>query len=262
LVRSAIATELKIMGLIRKNKKEYDGPANNTTAIEVQTSAAMQALAIKDKQYESTSNNDVGCRRSSSGGDQVRSCTQQQQRRTSESSSSNTNSKQQQPLASGISSRRSSTKVQNHLPAHMMTSPIIEEGTSANQQSKNRRGSTNNNNNRRESKDIPTNLISFDSNNDNVSVISGTQSIMTSNIKSRNQHSQSSHQTTQHTQSSQPNKRRELKPQLPMEHDGGVLCICGVPSISINKFNDVEESIERHRFLSGGADGQVKLWEG
>ena len=250
------------MGLIRKNKKEYDGPANNTTAIEVQTSAAMQALAMKDKKYESTSNNDVGRRRSSSG-DQI----SKQQRRTSESSSSNSNNKQQQPLASGISSRRSSTKVQNHLPAHMMTSPIIEEGTNlGKQQSKTKnRGSTNNNNNsnRRgaESNDIPTNLISFDNNNDNVSVISGTQSIMTSNIKSRNQHSQQT-QSSQHIQSSQPNKRREIKPQLPMEHDGGVLCICGVPSISINKFNEVEESIERHRFLSGGADGIIKLWEG
>ena len=248
------------MGLIRKNKKEYDGPANNTTAIEVQTSAAMQALAIKELQ--TSSSNDVGRRRSSSSVDQVRS-TQQQQRRTSESSSSN--SKQQQPLASGISSRRSSTKVQNHLPAHMMTSPIIEEGTNLgkHEQTRNRRGSTNNNNNRRESNDIPTNLISFDTNNDNVSVISGTQSIMTSNIKSRNQQPiPQQTQSSQRTQSSQPNKRRELKPQLPMEHDGGVLCICGVPSISINKFNKVEESIERHRFLSGGADGQVKLWEG
>lgn len=247
------------MGLIRKNKKEYDGPANNTTAIEVQTSAAMQALAMKDKQYESTSNNDVCRRRSSSSGDQI----SKQQRRTSESSSSN--NKQQQPLASGISSRRTSTKVQNHLPAHMMTSPIIEEGTNLGKQQSRIRGSTNNNNNnRRESNtnvDIPTHLISFDTNNDNVSVISGTQSIMTSNIKSRNQQSQSLPQS-QHTQSSQPNKRRELKPQLPMEHDGGVLCICGVPSISINKYNDVEESIERYRFLSGGADGQVKLWQG
>ena len=254
------------MGLIRKNKKEYDGPANNTTAIEVQTSAAMQALAMKEKQYDSTSNNDICRRRSSSSGDQIRS-TQQQQRRTSESSSSNGNNKQQQPLASGISSRRTSTKVQNHLPAHMMTSPIIEEGTTtANHQSRNR-GSTNNNNRRESnnnSKDIPTNLISFDTNNDNVSVISGTQSIMTSNIKSRNQQSlpQQQSQPTQQTQSSQPTKRREIKPQLPMEHDGGVLCICGVPSISINKFNEVEESIERHRFLSGGADGIIKLWEG
>ena len=259
------------MGLIRKNKKEYDGPANNTTAIEVQTSAAMQALAMKDKQYDNNlqSSNDVSRRRSSSG-DQI----SKQQRRTSESSSSNSiNNKQQQPLASGISSRRTSTKVQNHLPAHMMTSPIIEEGTTAaNQQSRNR-GSTNNNNtnNRRESSnvDIPTNLISFDTNNDNVSVISGTQSIMTSNIKSRNQQSlPQSQQSQQHIQSSQQpkvntNKRREIKPQLPMEHDGGVLCICGVPSISINKYNDVEESIiERHRFLSGGADGIIKLWEG
>ena len=255
------------MGLIRKNKKEYDGPANNTTAIEVQTSAAIQALAMKEKQYDSTSNNDVCRRRSSSSGDQIRSCTQQQ-RRTSESSSSNSNNKQQQPLASGISSRRTSTKVQNHLPAHMMTSPIIEEGTTTAKQQSRNRGSTNTNNNRRESnnsKDIPTNLISFDTNNDNVSVISGTQSIMTSNIKSRNQQSHSQSQQTsqtQNTQSSQPNKRRELKPQLPMEHDGGVLCICGVPSISINKFNEVEESIERHRFLSGGADGIIKLWEG
>ena len=248
------------MGLIRKNKKEYDGPANNTTAIEVQTSAAMQALAMKDKQYESTSN-DVGRRRSSSSGDQIRSCAQQQ-RRSSESSSSN--NKQQQPLASGISSRRTSTKVQNHLPAHMMTSPIIEEGTNlGKQQSRNRGSTNNNNNNRRESNtnvDIPTNLISFDTNNDNVSVFSGTQSIMTSNIKSRNQQSQSLPQNT----STHPkvSKRREIKPQLPMEHDGGVLCICGVPSISINKYNDVEESIERYRFLSGGADGQVKLWQG
>ena len=212
----------------------------------------------------SSSNNEVGRRRSSSSGDQI---SKQQQRRTSESSSSNSNNSKQQPLASGISSRRTLTKVQNHLPAHMMTSPIFEEGTAtAKQQSNNRnRGSSTNNNSRKESNDIPTNLISFDTNNDNVSVISGTQSIMTSNIKSRNQslpqqHIQSLPQPQ--TQSSKPTKRKELKPQLPMEHDGGVLCICGVPSISINKYNDVEESIERHRFLSGGADGIIKLWEG
>jgi len=251
------------MGLIRKNKKEYDGPANNTTAIEVQTSAAMQALAMKDKQYDNKlqSSNDIGRRRSSSSGDQIRSSTQQQQRRTSESSSSNS---KQQPLASGISSRRTSTKVQNHLPAHMMTSPIIEEDTTTAKQQSRNRGSTNNYNRRdpsNNSKDIPTNLISFDTNNDNVSVISGTQSIMTSNIKSRSQQSlpQQSSQTSHQKFNT---KRRELKPQLPMEHDGGVLCICGVPSISINKFNEVEESIERHRFLSGSADGRVKLWEG
>ena len=81
------------------------------------------------------------------------------------------------------------------------------------------------------------------------------------NIKSTNQHSQPLPQPQ--TQAAKVNtKRRELKPQIPMEHDGGVLCICGVPSISINKYNEVEESIERHRFLSGGADGTCKLWEG
>ena len=56
-------------------------------------------------------------------------------------------------------------------------------------------------------------------------------------------------------------KRREHKPQVPMEHDGGVLCLCAIPPPK--KTSSSEESIDTiktHRFLSGSADGSVKLW--
>eukprot|EP00580_Thalassiosira_gravida_P005781 CAMPEP_0201653908 /NCGR_PEP_ID=MMETSP0493-20130528/45223_1 /ASSEMBLY_ACC=CAM_ASM_000838 /TAXON_ID=420259 /ORGANISM="Thalassiosira gravida, Strain GMp14c1" /LENGTH=616 /DNA_ID=CAMNT_0048130455 /DNA_START=1647 /DNA_END=3497 /DNA_ORIENTATION=- len=47
-----------------------------------------------------------------------------------------------------------------------------------------------------------------------------------------------------------------------MEHDGGVLCLAPIPDEYNPTTNAVSyDRIKTHRFLSGGADGTVKLWE-
>ncbi|KAL7463459.1 hypothetical protein ACHAXS_003910 [Conticribra weissflogii] len=60
-----------------------------------------------------------------------------------------------------------------------------------------------------------------------------------------------------------------LTPQTPMEHDGGILCVTPVPTTDVNNNNDRRRNKfdggfdggKTHRFLSGGIDGAVKLWE-
>ncbi|KAK1748424.1 3-isopropylmalate dehydrogenase [Skeletonema marinoi] len=53
--------------------------------------------------------------------------------------------------------------------------------------------------------------------------------------------------------------------QIPMEHDGGILCVEPVPdankSNSNSKYRQGYDDGVTHRFLSGGTDGTVKLWE-
>ena len=53
---------------------------------------------------------------------------------------------------------------------------------------------------------------------------------------------------------------RRRRPQIPMEHDGGVLCLCAVPDRTRDQAKAATVPTTQ-RFLSGGADGQVKLWE-
>ncbi len=54
------------------------------------------------------------------------------------------------------------------------------------------------------------------------------------------------------------------KPQMPMEHDGGVLCLCAVSpppeTNNDNRSNNEYSGGPSHRFLSGGTDGTMKLW--
>ena len=50
--------------------------------------------------------------------------------------------------------------------------------------------------------------------------------------------------------------------QIPMEHDGGILCVEPVPgNIRNSKYRHGYDDGTTHRFLSGGTDGTVKLWE-
>lgn len=59
-------------------------------------------------------------------------------------------------------------------------------------------------------------------------------------------------------------KWRERRPQMPPEHDGGVLCLCPVPDnlrSPKGEGNDDGSTQTTHRFLSGGTDGLVKLWQ-
>ena len=52
-------------------------------------------------------------------------------------------------------------------------------------------------------------------------------------------------------------------PQIPMEHDGGILCVTPLPSRinACSKYDGGYDGGQTHRFLTGGADGRVKLWE-
>mmetsp|Transcript_23262 Transcript_23262/g.56128 ORF Transcript_23262/g.56128 Transcript_23262/m.56128 type:complete len:759 (+) Transcript_23262:270-2546(+) len=69
---------------------------------------------------------------------------------------------------------------------------------------------------------------------------------------------------------------RERRPQMPMEHDGGVLCLCALPPLPdhggdgkvMGDHNNLRaggggaggSAGRTHRFLSGGTDGMIKLW--
>ena len=229
----------------RKNKKEYDGPANNTTAVEYQNNAlhALDAIKQQQQQQHDTARHNVHQLASNNGS-----------RRVSSSSSSSNN----KPLASGISSRRTSTKVRNHLPAHMMSSPIIDDKDRAT--GNNRRGSSSNNRRAAPSSSSKTNRESEISiptiigvHPDDVSVISGVNSVAMPD-------NNNTHMNKNKT------KRREVRPQLPMEHDGGVLCVCAIPPSTNNTTTrrggvGGQQPPIKHRFLSGSADGTIKQWE-
>lgn len=59
---------------------------------------------------------------------------------------------------------------------------------------------------------------------------------------------------------------------MPMEHDGGVLCLCALPPVPYHGGDGKmgEHNLRTggggagggrtHRFLSGGTDGVIKLW--
>ena len=53
---------------------------------------------------------------------------------------------------------------------------------------------------------------------------------------------------------------RRRRPHIPMEHARGVLCLCAVPGRTRDQAKSATVTTTQ-RFLSGGADGQVKLWE-
>jgi len=64
------------------------------------------------------------------------------------------------------------------------------------------------------------------------------------------------------SQKTQSTTTHKSKPQIPMEHDGGVLCLAPIPDEYLPTTNAVSyDAIKTHRFLSGGADGTIKLWE-
>mmetsp|Transcript_4807 Transcript_4807/g.10634 ORF Transcript_4807/g.10634 Transcript_4807/m.10634 type:complete len:771 (-) Transcript_4807:45-2357(-) len=124
-------------------------------------------------------------------------------------------------LASGISSRRTSRRVEEHLPAHVMRSAM--------------------DNARKKQKEAMPNVIDF-----------GT-------AKSNDGREKRRPPPSQKTQSTTHNKAR---PQIPMEHDGGVLCLAPIPDEYTPTAKAVSyDGIKTHRFLSGGADGTIKLWE-
>ena len=70
------------------------------------------------------------------------------------------------------------------------------------------------------------------------------------------------HRDPRQEQQQQRRRRQQRGPAVPMEHDGGVLCLCAVPSRRRDRIvHNGGDPRRAHRFLSGGADGTVRLWE-
>lgn len=267
----------------RTSKKEYDGPASSASVVsgitddpylaaysrkkvemEQQLQLHQQTEERRRVSMSTISESHSSSQRSSSRGEKKSSCghsdrksssssssasrpqsrstsSSSQQRKSSDKQSQRRQQQQQQrnqPLASGISSRRTSHRVKNHLPAHMMSSrnPVASHPTITNK-------------------------------NNNCSV--GSRSRTTTSRNSGDYHQRrssggdSSTYSTSHASSYYGPSISTQSKQIPMEHDGGILCLEPIPSSSGNssKYRQGYDDGMTHRFLSGGADGTVKLWE-
>eukprot|EP00571_Detonula_confervacea_P010060 CAMPEP_0172303854 /NCGR_PEP_ID=MMETSP1058-20130122/5370_1 /TAXON_ID=83371 /ORGANISM="Detonula confervacea, Strain CCMP 353" /LENGTH=726 /DNA_ID=CAMNT_0013014883 /DNA_START=343 /DNA_END=2523 /DNA_ORIENTATION=+ len=96
----------------------------------------------------------------------------------------------------------------------------------------------------------------------NVPLASGISSRRTSqNVKSHHLPSRSGNASSSSSSAPSSKSNREKRPQVPMEHDGGILCLCAIPPNSDNQQGGGARHNNTHRFLSGGADGTIKLWE-
>ena len=258
--------------LIRRtsSKKEYDGPATLASVVSGMTVDPYLDAFNKEKMemgrdrrmhssssnrpsnrnlmsssagdsYQQQSHHDSSSRRLSSKKSSGQHTTKDDQkehppRRQSSSSSSSSRQRrssdrqsQQQQLASGISSRRTSHRVKNHLPAHMMSSrtPLpSNHGDSKTSHQDSHHRST-----RRSS--------------------SGGDDTAYSNYSS------SSVAQPQYQQ------QKQQSIQIPMEHDGGILCLEPIPATkkNISKYRQGFDDGITHRFLSGGTDGVIRLWE-
>mmetsp|Transcript_34993 Transcript_34993/g.71435 ORF Transcript_34993/g.71435 Transcript_34993/m.71435 type:complete len:778 (-) Transcript_34993:47-2380(-) len=223
----------------RTSKKEYDGPAASSSVSEMAQDAYLDSYNRQQKK-NMDSNSSISSRSVMSSSVASGRHKQSQSRHSDPSrkpsskksrdsqrnstSSSSTSSRQrrssdkqsQQQLASGISSRRTSQPVKNHLPAHAMSG---------------RRTSSNNGSSSRKS----------------------------------HQDSRSSSGSGRDAAYSAQYQQKKQSLQIPMEHDGGILCVEPVPDANksnINsKYRQGYDDGVTHRFLSGGTDGTVKLWE-
>eukprot|EP00984_Skeletonema_dohrnii_P018191 scaffold8436_cov114-Skeletonema_dohrnii-CCMP3373.AAC.1 len=224
----------------RTSKKEYDGPAASSSVSEMAQDAYLDSYNRHQKK-NMDSNSSISSRSVMSSSvasgrhkqsqsrhaDPIRKPSSKKSRdsQRNSTSSSSTSSRQrsssdkqsqQRQLASGISSRRTSQPVKNHLPAHAMSG---------------RRTSSNNGSTSRKSH------------------------------QDRRSSSGSGRDAAYSAQYQQ--KKQSL--QIPMEHDGGILCVEPVSdankSNSNSKYRQGYDDGVTHRFLSGGTDGTVKLWE-
>ena len=221
----------------RTNKKEYDGPACSVSGVAADSdthidsyyrhkkfggdhsrmnnssisSQSVMSSSVASGRYQQS--HKPSSSKKQQGGKSTSSSSSSRQRRSSDKQS-------KQQLASGISSRRTSRQVKNHLPAHVMSGSTI----------------SNNGNSRKKShQDRYT---------------SSRSSVSGDSAYSRSQRTQSQYQL----------KRQSI--QVPMEHDGGILCVEPVPLLSNdNTYRKGYDDGVTHRFLSGGTDGTVKLWE-
>jgi hypothetical protein len=229
----------------RTSKKEYDGPAASASVLSGVTDDPFLVAFNKQKmvvggdrrRHSSSSSRQSTRGHSSSRVSGYNTKDDQQQHPSRRQSSSSLSSsrqrsssdKQSQPqLASGISSRRTSHRVKNHLPAHMMSSKTISNIASSNTSHQDRHSIT-----RRSS---------------------GGDSAYSKSHASCNSCSSAS----------QPQyEQRKQSIQIPMEHDGGILCLEPVPAANKGncKYRQGCDDGTTHRFLSGGTDGTVKLWE-
>lgn len=226
----------------RTSKKEYDGPvtSSSVSGVAVDTYDSFNISRRKrtgggDRRVDSHSS--ISSRsilsssssratssskqyHSSRGTSKITSSSSSRPRRSSEKES------RQKQLASGISSRRTSQQVKNHLPAHVMS------GRSTTSSNKGRDGSRK----------------------------SGRHGKRGSSRGSASRDSAYYSRSSQHSQS-----QKSQSIQIPMEHDGGILCVEPVPdankSNSNSKYRQGFDDGVAHRFLSGGTDGTVKLWE-
>jgi hypothetical protein len=249
----------------RTSKKEYDGPAASASVVSGVTEDPFlvayhkQKMVIGvDRRMHSSSSSRQSSRglisssssassshqqsqshyvpRKSSSSGYTAKDDQQQHPSRSQSSSSSSSSRQrrssdkqsQRQLASGISSRRTSRRVKNHLPAHMMSSKTIRNTASSNTSHQDRHSSTRSS--------------------------SGGDSTYSKSHASY--YSSSSASQAQYQQQKQ-------SIQIPMEHDGGILCLEPIPAANKSncKYRQGYDDGTTHRFLSGGTDGTVKLWE-
>jgi len=259
----------------RTSKKEYDGPASSASVVsgitddpylaaysrkkvemEQQLQLHQQTEERRRVSMSTISESHSSSQRSSSRGEKKSSCghsdrksssssssasrpqsrstsSSSQQRKSSDKQSQRRQQQQQQrnqPLASGISSRRTSHRVKNHLPAHMMSSrnPVASHPTITNK-------------------------------NNNCSV--GSRSRTTTSRNSGDYHQRrssggdSSTYSTSHASSYYGPSISTQSKQIPMEHDGGILCLEPIPSSSGNssKYRQGYDDGMTHRFLSGGA---------
>ena len=193
------------MNLFRRaSQKQYDGPATSA-AVNYQSNSDLIVVDRQKKEEDERKKHQRQLQSSSS-------------RRHNHMTSSSSKKKNALPdrhhvptLASGISSRRTSQKVRNHLPARVM-SPAITENSNAN--GNNANGNNANYNGGRLS-GIPTNITFSNSHGKS----NGETSSNVNNDDGSNNH-----------QFQAQNTHARKKPQMPMEHDGGVLCLCAVPA--------------------------------
>jgi len=90
--------------------------------------------------------------------------------------------------------------------------------------------------------------------------------VIPKNVSFGNTSGYTSNNTNNPTNALPSKKKEKSKPQIPMEHDGGVLCMCPIPDNYLLQTNTPKhqeecDGMRTHRFLSGGADSTVKLWE-
>ncbi|KAL7536122.1 hypothetical protein ACHAXR_006926, partial [Thalassiosira sp. AJA248-18] len=243
-----------------KNQKQYDGPATaNIDHNDWNPTPSNKNRLVATNVAAKYNNNDDRHRLSSSSNNN----NDRRRRKTSSSSggrrrpTSNNNT----PLASGISSRRTTQIVRSHLPARVM-SPVAEKGG---QQQHHQQHYDHNNNGggkgRVMNDEIPR-TISLSNRSGDGGGGGSCGDISDDDNDNNNNNNNNNFPTTAASAAIAAAKKKEKKLQMPMDHDGGVLCLCAIPNNnSSDNTHSGRAALQTHRFLSGGADGTVKLWE-